>query len=156
MRRSASSARLPEIQPTLGPSSRTPRLRGTISGCLLLIIVRNSVLDWLKGHSARGSSPSNTGRLILTRPAHPCPEALLLNRCQYRNTRHLVAQLPAEYRELLIQHAPNQAQQDLAGPYAQPSVGPVIRSLGINHRTARSCPCKISSKFPGAGEPRHV
>jgi hypothetical protein len=27
----------------------------------------------------------------------------------------LVAQLPTEYRELLIQHAPNQAQQDLAG-----------------------------------------
>jgi DNA-directed RNA polymerase specialized sigma24 family protein len=116
MRRSASSARLPEIQPTLDRRAGRHVSGGDNLRCLLLIIVRNSVLDWLKGHSARGSSPSKTGRLILTGPAHSCPEALLLNRCQYRNTRHLAAQLPAEYRELLIQHAPNQAQQDLAGP----------------------------------------
>src|SRR6202162_245744 len=45
------------------------------------------------------------------------------DRRQYRNTRHLVDQQPAEDRELLIQHAPNQASKILQGQALRAAVG---------------------------------
>jgi RNA polymerase sigma-70 factor, ECF subfamily len=68
----------------------------------LLTIVRNSFLDWLKDN--------RSGRLVF-QPApddldwtdpNPSPEAMLLDRVNSETLAMLMAQLPAEYREVLI------------------------------------------------------
>ncbi|MDR3528946.1 MAG: sigma-70 family RNA polymerase sigma factor [Rhodopila sp.] len=68
----------------------------------LLTIVRNSFLNWLKDN--------RSGRLLFqAAPADldwadpdPGPEAMLLDRVDSETLGILVAQLPAEYREVLI------------------------------------------------------
>jgi RNA polymerase sigma-70 factor (ECF subfamily) len=68
----------------------------------LLTIVRNSFLDWLKdtraGQMLFQPAPAD---LDWTDP-NPSPEAMLLERVDSETLGALVAQLPAEYREILI------------------------------------------------------
>jgi RNA polymerase sigma factor (sigma-70 family) len=68
----------------------------------LLTIVRNSFLDWLKdtraGQQFFQSAPAD---LDWTDP-NPSPEAMLLDRVDSEVLGTMVAQLPAEYREVLI------------------------------------------------------
>ena len=68
----------------------------------LLTIVRNSFLDWLKdnrsGRQVFHLSPADLERAD---PA-PGPEAMLLERVDSETLGSLMAQLPAEYREVLI------------------------------------------------------
>jgi RNA polymerase sigma-70 factor (ECF subfamily) len=68
----------------------------------LLTVVRNSFLDWLKDN--------RSGRVVF-QPApadldwadpNPSPEAMLLDRVDSETLGTLMAQLPAEYREMLI------------------------------------------------------
>ncbi len=68
----------------------------------LLTIVRNSFLDWLKDNrSGRQLFQPAPADLEWTDP-NPSPEALLLDRVDSETLSALVAQLPAEYREVLI------------------------------------------------------
>jgi RNA polymerase sigma-70 factor (ECF subfamily) len=68
----------------------------------LLTIVRNSFLDWLKdtrsGQQLFQPAPAD---LDWTDP-NPSPEAMLLDRVDRETLGTLMAQLPAEYREMLI------------------------------------------------------
>jgi RNA polymerase sigma-70 factor (ECF subfamily) len=68
----------------------------------LLTIVRNSFLDWLKdtraGQQLFQPTPAD---LDWTDPS-PSPEAMLLDRVDSETLGTLMAQLPAEYREMLI------------------------------------------------------
>jgi hypothetical protein len=110
MRRSASPARLTEIQPTLGTVEQDATSRGTISRCLLLIIVRNCVLDWLRD-TRSGQQLFQHGPADWTGPHVP-------RRCCWTDVGiGTPGTWSAEYREMLIQHAPDQAQQEiLQGP----------------------------------------
>jgi RNA polymerase sigma factor (sigma-70 family) len=67
-----------------------------------LTIVRNSFLDWLKdnrsGCQLFQPAPAD---LEWTDP-NPSPEAMLLDRVDSETLAALVAQLPDEYREILI------------------------------------------------------
>jgi RNA polymerase sigma factor (sigma-70 family) len=68
----------------------------------LLTIVRNSFLDWLKDNRSGchlfQPAPAD---LEWTDP-NPSPEAMLLDRVDSETLATLVAQLPDEYREILI------------------------------------------------------
>src|SRR4051794_872732 len=68
----------------------------------LLTIVRNSFLDWLKdnrtGRQLFQPTPDN---MDWADPA-PTAEAMLLDRVDSETLNTLMAQLPAEYREVLI------------------------------------------------------
>jgi RNA polymerase sigma-70 factor (ECF subfamily) len=68
----------------------------------LLSIVRNSFLDWLKDNrSSRQLFQPAPADLEPTDPS-PGPEAMLLERVDSETLGNLMAQLPAEYREVLI------------------------------------------------------
>ena len=68
----------------------------------LLTIVRNSFLDWLKeNRSGRQLFQPAPIHLDWTDPA-PSAEAMLLDRVDSETLGTLMAQLPAEYREVLI------------------------------------------------------
>ncbi len=68
----------------------------------LLTIVRNSFLDWLKDNrSGRQLFQPVPPDLEWTDPA-PSAEAMLLDRVDSETLSALMAQLPAEYREVLI------------------------------------------------------
>jgi RNA polymerase sigma factor (sigma-70 family) len=68
----------------------------------LLTIVRNSFLDWLKDNrSGQHVFQPAPAEVEWTDPA-PSPEAMLLERVDSETLGTLVAQLPAEYREVLI------------------------------------------------------
>jgi RNA polymerase sigma factor (sigma-70 family) len=68
----------------------------------LLTIVRNSFLDWLKDtRSGQRLFQPAPGDLDWTDP-NPSPEAMLLDRVDSETLGILMAQLPAEYREILI------------------------------------------------------
>ncbi|WP_428539068.1 sigma-70 family RNA polymerase sigma factor [Rhodopila sp.] len=68
----------------------------------LLTIVRNSFLDWLKDNrSSRQLFQPAPPDLDWTDPG-PSPEAMLLDRIDSETLAALMAQLPAEYREVLI------------------------------------------------------
>ena len=68
----------------------------------LLTIVRNSFLDWLKDNrSSRQLFQPAPADLDYTDPS-PSPEAMLLDRVDNETLAALMAQLPAEYREVLI------------------------------------------------------
>jgi RNA polymerase sigma-70 factor (ECF subfamily) len=87
----------------------------------LLTIVRNSFLDWLKDN--------RTGRqLFQTAPEDmdwadpaPSPEAMLLDRVDSETLGTLMAQLPAEYREVLIlREIEDLSYKDIAAVTAAP------------------------------------
>ncbi len=95
----------------------------------LLTIVRNSVLDWIKDN--------RTGRqLFQTIPedmdwADPAPgaEAMLLDRVDRETLGTLMAQLPAEYREVLIlREIEDLSYKDIAAVTAIPT-GTVMSRL---------------------------
>ena len=68
----------------------------------LLTIVRNSFLDWLKDNrSSRQLFHPAPADLDWTDP-NPSPEAMLLDRVDSETLGILMAQLPPEYREVLI------------------------------------------------------
>src|ERR1700712_1498990 len=68
----------------------------------LLTIVRNSFLDWLKDtRSGQQLFQPASVNLDWTDP-NPTPEAMLLDRVDSETLGALMAQLPAEYREMLI------------------------------------------------------
>ena len=68
----------------------------------LLTIVRNSFLDWLKeNRSGRQLFQPAPDDMDWADPA-PSAEAMLLDRVDSETLNTLVAQLPAEYREILI------------------------------------------------------
>jgi len=68
----------------------------------LLTIVRNSFLDWLKDNrSGRQIFQPVPADFDWTDPS-PSPEAMLLDRVNSETLAMLMAQLPAEYREVLI------------------------------------------------------
>jgi RNA polymerase sigma-70 factor, ECF subfamily len=68
----------------------------------LLTIVRNSFLDWLKDNrSGRQLFQPASPELEWTDPA-PNAEVMLLDRVDAETLGTLMAQLPAEYREVLI------------------------------------------------------
>jgi RNA polymerase sigma factor (sigma-70 family) len=68
----------------------------------LLTIVHNSFLDWLKDtRSGQQLFQLEPADLDWTDP-NPSPEAMLLGRVDSETLGTLVAQLPAEYREMLI------------------------------------------------------
>jgi RNA polymerase sigma factor (sigma-70 family) len=75
---------------------------GTNFRVWLLTIVRNSFLDWLKdtrsGQQLFQPAPAD---LDWTDP-NPSPETMLLDRVDSETLSTLVAQLPLEYREMLI------------------------------------------------------
>jgi RNA polymerase sigma-70 factor, ECF subfamily len=75
---------------------------GTNFRVWLLTIVRNSFLDWLKdtrsGQQVFQPAPAD---LDWTDP-NPSPETMLLDRVDSETLSTLVAQLPLEYREMLI------------------------------------------------------
>jgi RNA polymerase sigma-70 factor, ECF subfamily len=76
--------------------------RGNNFRVWLLTIVRNSFLDWLKdtrsGQQLFQPAPAD---LDWADP-NPSPEAMLLDRVDSETLGTLVAQLPTEYREMLI------------------------------------------------------
>ena len=68
----------------------------------LLTIVRNSFLDWLKDNrSGRQMFQPASAEVEWVDPA-PNSEAMLLERVDSETLNSLMAQLPAEYREVLI------------------------------------------------------
>ena len=76
--------------------------RGNNFRVWLLTIVRNSFLDWLKDNrSGRQLFQPTPADLDWTDP-NPTPEAMLLDRVDSETLGTLMAQLPAEYREVLI------------------------------------------------------
>ena len=95
----------------------------------LLTIVRNSFLDWLKDN--------RTGRQLFqpvlddmewTDPA-PSAEAMLLDRVDSETLTSLMAQLPAEYREVLIlREIEDLSYKDIAAVTAIPA-GTVMSRL---------------------------
>jgi RNA polymerase sigma factor (sigma-70 family) len=76
--------------------------RGNNFRVWLLTIVRNSFLDWLKDtRSGRQLFQPAPADLDWADP-NPSPEAMLLDRVDSETLGTLVAQLPTEYREMLI------------------------------------------------------
>jgi RNA polymerase sigma-70 factor (ECF subfamily) len=76
--------------------------RGNNFRVWLLTIVRNSFLDWLKDtHSGQQLFQPAPADLDWADP-NPSPEAMLLDRADSETLGTLVAQLPTEYREMLI------------------------------------------------------
>ncbi|HEY4043397.1 MAG TPA: sigma-70 family RNA polymerase sigma factor [Rhodopila sp.] len=68
----------------------------------LLTIVRNSFLDWLKDNrSGRALFQPAPADMDWADPA-PSAEAMLLDRVDSETLNNLMAQLPAEYREVLV------------------------------------------------------
>jgi RNA polymerase sigma factor (sigma-70 family) len=68
----------------------------------LLTIVRNSFLDWLKDTSSGRQLFQPTPADLEWTDPNPGPEAMLIDRVDSETLGTLMAQLPAEYREMLI------------------------------------------------------
>jgi RNA polymerase sigma-70 factor (ECF subfamily) len=68
----------------------------------LLTIVRNSFLDWLKDNRTGRQLFQPTPDDMDWADPTPSPEAMLLDRVDSETLGTLMAQLPAEYREILI------------------------------------------------------
>jgi hypothetical protein len=151
MRRSASPARRTEIQPTQGTVEQDAMSRGTISRCLLLIIVRNCVLDWLK-NTRSGQQLFQLGPADLDWTGQPH----VPRRCCWTGVGiGTPGTWSAEYREMLIQHGqPGPARSCRA---LRAAVGGASDQVSENKSpNSPVFSLQDSPKFPGAGEPCHV
>ena len=76
--------------------------RGGDSRAWLLRIVRNAFYDWVKRNRREGTGTSFDEELHSTGDETATPDALLLEKADHELMRKAIAELPIEFREILV------------------------------------------------------